>query len=171
MKVSLKDDNWEDLKTSFIDQKVKDYSGHLVEDPRNKKDSFIVDNLPFNFKITEKRMNEIITRKDKTKIRQVESDEEEEEPVDQTTLLQNLISNLRGDDDDDEEDDYNMNHDYLSDDSDEDNIPNIEYDMKQYGSVKSDRIIAAIKKESYDELNYWNTSKIEYDVEELVADL
>ena len=116
-------------------------------------------------------MNEIITRKDKSKIRQVESDEEEEEPVDQTTLLQNLISNLRGDDDDEEDDDYNMNHDYLSDDSDEDNIPNIEYDMKQYGSVRSDRIIAEIKKESYDELNYWNTSKIEYDVEELVADL
>lgn len=172
-KVNLKDENWDDIKSSFVEPKVKEYAEPLVEDPKNKKDSFLDDNLPFNFKITEKRMNEIITRKDKAKVKQVESDEEEEEEeqVDQTTLLQNLISNLRGDQDEEEEEDYYVNHDYLSDDSDEDNIPNIEYDMKQYGSVKSDRIMSLMKKESYDELTYWNTTKIDYDVDDLLESL
>jgi hypothetical protein len=171
--VGLKDENWDDLKGSFIEKKVLDYSLPLVEDPKNKKDSFLDDNLPFNFKITEKRMNEIITRKDKTKIKQVESDEEdeEEEQVDQTTLLQNLISNLRGEEEEEEEEDFYINHDYLSDDSDEDNIPNIEYDMKQYGSIRSDRIIASMKQENYSEVTYWNTSKMDFDVEEIMEAL
>lgn len=148
---------------------MKEYERFLVENPRDKKikNSFMDGDLPVRFRISEGRMNEIMARKGMAKEIEME-DEEEEEPQDQNQLLQSLLSNLR---DGSEEENDEFNHDYLSDDSDEDNFPVIEYDFKQYGSVKSDRILKAIEPVSYHDQGYWNTTKVDYDVDELLEHL
>lgn len=144
---------------------MAEYAKPLVEDPRKKSDdnSSIIDDLPPSFAICESRMNKLMAKNTVAD----DNDEEEEDEDEQKTLLHNLINNLR-ESHDDEFDLEDVDHDYMSDsEEEEEEFPEVEYDPLQYASV---RTLASKmdEEERYNDHQYWNTSHVTCDADELL---
>lgn len=141
---------------------VAEYAKPLVEDPRKSSPnhSSILEDLPATFVISEARMNDIMERKANYKEGSSNEDNEEEQKV----LLQNLLTNLR-ESRDEEFDMEDANHNYLSDDDDDEEFPDIEFEPMQYASVRSQSLRDEEEKDLYDDRNYWSGSRVSIDVD------
>lgn len=151
-----------------MDKVVAEYAKPLVEDPRKNSDnnSSIIDELPPSFAICEARMNKLMAKN----TGDAEEDDEEEDEDEQKTLLQNLISNLR-ESQDDEFDLEDVDHNYMSDDEEEEEFPQVEeYDPLQYASVRT-HSLPVEEPPSYDDFSFWNTSHVACDADELLKTL
>ena len=100
---------------------------------------------------------------------QNDNDDSEENEDEQKMLLQNLIADLR-ESQDDEFDLEDADHNYLSDEEEEEEFPEIEFDPLQYASVRS-QSLHNDEVDRYDDRNYWNTSHMDCDVDELLKTL
>lgn len=135
-----------------------------MEDPRKNTNnhSSIEEDLPASFAICESRMNQIMLGRNDDN--GADDDNEDE----QKTLLQNLITNLR-ESEDDEFDLEDADHNYLSDE-DEEEFPQMDFDVLQYASVRAQSLYND-DSDPYDDRNYWNTSRVTYDTDELLKNL
>lgn len=154
------------MKDEYVNHVVEEYAKPLVEDPRKNTDnhSSIEEDLPPTFAICESRMNTIMARNNN--INKDENDDNEDE---QKQLLQNLINDLR-ESQDDEFDLEDAEHNYLSDESEEEEFPEIEFDPLQYASVRS-MTLQAEDDDSYKDIKYWSARHIDCDVDELLKTL
>lgn len=142
---------------------VAEYAKPLVEDPRKNSDndSSIIDDLPASFAICESRMNKLMAKNTVA-----DDNDEEEDEDEQKTLLHNLITNLR-ESHDEEFDLEDVDHDYMSDSDEEEEFPEVEFDPLQYASVRT----LALQDDEinmYEDRNFWRTSHVSCDADELL---
>lgn len=159
---------WEDFKEEYVKKVVEEYAKPLVEDPRKSSinHSSVVDELPATFSISESRINKLMAKNN------MNQDEEEDNEDEQKQLLQNLITNLRESQDDDF-DLEDADHNYMSDSDDideEEEFPDMEFDPLQYASVRT-QLLHEEQVDNFEDRNYWNTSRLMFDTDELLRTL
>ena len=158
---------WDSLKEEYISKVVEEYAKPLVEDPRKntQNNSSIDEDLPASFVICESRMNTIMAKNNNA----ANDDDNEDNEDEQKQLLKNLIADLRESQDDvfDLED---ADHNYLSDEDEEEEFPEIELSPLQYASVRS-QTLQIDDIDHYDDRNYWNTSHVLFDTDEILKTL
>lgn len=154
------------MKDEYVNSVIEEYAKPLVENPRKDTDnhSSIIEDLPPAFAICESRMNKIMAKNNNADNNPTEENEDE-----QKQLLQNLINDLR-ESKDEEFELEDVDHNYLSDESEEEEFPEIEFDPLQYSSVRS-LSLQNEDPDSFKDIKFWSARHIECDVDELLKTL